>query len=143
MSKAAGAIVFAGIAGFVALVVIIANANRPGRDDEVEAAKRDDTTRPAGYFERSPVERSVRARLKDPDSASFSEVIDRHPSRSFCGFVNARNSFGGYAGPVRFYVGPTGDVYFDTRSFDDPDREGFASRLCREASTPPRAVTSR
>ena len=47
----------------------------------------------------------VKSRLKDPDSAKFSnEEVYQWQSGSYamCGYVNAKNSFGGYAGNVRF-----------------------------------------
>lgn len=53
---------------------------------------------------------SVKAMLKDPDSAKFSEV-DFYPeldhksqlSGYVCGEVNAKNSFGAYSGKQLFY----------------------------------------
>ena len=41
----------------------------------------------------------VTANLKDPDSAKFRN------QKGVCGEVNAKNSFGGYAGFVRFIAG--------------------------------------
>ncbi|MDF2621428.1 MAG: hypothetical protein K0S00_4087 [Xanthobacteraceae bacterium] len=53
------------------------------------------------------VESGVREDLKDPDSAKFSGfVATKEPSSGMvtvCGYVNARNSFGGYAGKKLFY----------------------------------------
>lgn len=43
-------------------------------------------------------EEIVRGQLKDPSSAEFKDV------KGNCGFVNAKNSFGGYTGFKRFYV---------------------------------------
>ena len=45
---------------------------------------------------------SVKAKLKDPDSAQFSMI--RSGSGITCGYVNARNSYGGYSGDERFVV---------------------------------------
>jgi len=46
----------------------------------------------------------VRARLKDPYSAVFSDVrvVGRAPLQRVCGQVNAKNSFGAYEGEERF-----------------------------------------
>lgn len=46
------------------------------------------------------VESAVRARLIDPQSALFSEV-ETH-GETTCGFVNSKNSLGGYVGPQAF-----------------------------------------
>lgn len=52
----------------------------------------------------------VKRKLRDPDSAQFSGafVSRRSGSPVVCGFVNARNAFGGYAGHQRFVsAGPS------------------------------------
>lgn len=58
-------------------------------------------------------EKWVRATLKDPDSAKFSGLyVVRVPGKDkiggqtlyTCGWVNARNGFGGYTGDSRFVV---------------------------------------
>ena len=54
---------------------------------------------------------AVRARLKDPDSARFDLV--RVHADGVCGTVNARNAFGGYAGPQRFVVTSAGRVFLE------------------------------
>ncbi len=56
--------------------------------------------------QRDSVRRGVRARLKDPQSAQFggmSAVVDARRTVHVCGFVNARNSYGGYNGDELFY----------------------------------------
>ena len=45
---------------------------------------------------------AVKAKLKDPDSAKFKDVKATGPD-SYCGWVNAKNSFGGYTGFQLFY----------------------------------------
>ncbi len=50
---------------------------------------------------------SIKEQLRDPDSAKFSGVFLPKGDKgnvSVCGNVNAKNSFGGYAGTVRFLV---------------------------------------
>lgn len=59
-------------------------------------------------------EMQVKLYLRDPDSAKFSDVhgadLPTVPGTEIkgwsviCGMVNARNGFGGYAGPERFVV---------------------------------------
>ena len=49
-------------------------------------------------------ERLVRAQLKDPESAKFSGVIMRPNGLVICGYVNAKNSFGGYTGNKEFFT---------------------------------------
>lgn len=48
----------------------------------------------------------VRARLKDPESAEFSNVtVAQHGDTvATCGYVNAKNSFGGFTGKKSFLV---------------------------------------
>jgi hypothetical protein len=43
-------------------------------------------------------ERWVKMRLNDPESAQFSHVETNKDTKTVCGFVNARNAFGGYTG---------------------------------------------
>jgi len=57
------------------------------------------------------VHQGVQRALKDPGSAQFGEasaVIDDKGLITVCGYVNARNSFGGYTGQKR-YIGMLAD----------------------------------
>lgn len=49
-------------------------------------------------------EASVREKLKDPASAVFSQerIVGSGVDKRVCGFVNAKNSFGGYTGNQEF-----------------------------------------
>lgn len=50
--------------------------------------------------------------LKDPESATFKNFYVLKASngnRSICGYVNARNSYGGYAGFTLFHYTPSSD----------------------------------
>ena len=47
---------------------------------------------------------AVKDNLKDPDSARISGVKISADGKTVCGFVNAKNSFGGYSGNSAFYV---------------------------------------
>lgn len=50
--------------------------------------------------------------LKDPPSARFDGVVRK--AEAVCGFVNAKNSYGGYAGRTRFtYVIKSGDIFLE------------------------------
>jgi len=53
---------------------------------------------------------AIRAKLRDPESAEFSEVrfSEKGGTKVTCGFVNSRNGFGGMGGPQRFVA--AGDV---------------------------------
>jgi hypothetical protein len=53
------------------------------------------------------IERLVKTRLRDPDSATF-----RHMNGG-CGYVNARNGFGGMTGDKPFVVGANDKVVFE------------------------------
>ena len=74
------------------------------KNDSVKA-KSGDSEFDAEIFLRSNFESKVQSLLKDPDSAKFSEVrYVRNQSGVFvaCGYVNAKNGFGGYKGKERF-----------------------------------------
>lgn len=59
--------------------------------------------------EQATVIAAVKAKLKDPDSARFKGLrIDKDGTG--CGWVNAKNSYGGYSGFAVFYVGKGGKV---------------------------------
>jgi hypothetical protein len=51
----------------------------------------------------------VKAKLKDPDSAQF-KGIKRMDDGNYCGWVNAKNGFGGYTGFGVFFTGSKGAV---------------------------------
>lgn len=59
--------------------------------------------------------------LKDPDSAKFKEMFIGFPedsessARSLCGYVNAKNSMGGYTGFTRFIVSTEGLISLDPK----------------------------
>lgn len=67
----------------------------------------------ASDSEKAQARVAVIAELKDPDSASFGEIYALDGSngvRSICGYVNAKNSFGGYTGMIMFRVNSEGSV---------------------------------
>ena len=78
----------------VILFVIVVNVSAPSASDAT-----------------SFVEKGVRNMMKDPDSATFDNVVfypDSSPqgdeiSGAVCGYVNGKNSFDAYTGKVRFF----------------------------------------
>ncbi len=56
----------------------------------------------AEYELKGRAEQSVRAHLKDPESAQFTDMKYYRQASLVCGKVNARNGFGGYTGPKEF-----------------------------------------
>lgn len=73
----------------------------------------------------------VRNKLKDPDSAKFSNVrISRksgHPVA--CGSVNSRNGFGGMSGAQRFISGGSSATFLE-EEMADGDMEQVWARFC-------------
>jgi hypothetical protein len=67
----------------------------------------------AAYTALASAQTAVKARLKDPGSAEFSSmtVYGQEPSFTVCGLVNAKNGFGGMAGPTPVVVLSGGTVY--------------------------------
>lgn len=75
--------------------------------------------------------RAVKLRLKDPDSAEFkgSAVYRASGAPVVCGYVNAKNSFGGYTGWEEF-IGGNGIVIMEN---DMKNAQEFAkswNKLC-------------
>lgn len=66
--------------------------------------------------DRAVIEAGVRSRLKDPDSAKFRGLVaGMPPDKSgifVCGWVNAKNSFGGYTGDR-----PFGGVFLNPKTY--------------------------
>lgn len=65
--------------------------------------------RPMTLSEQKAVEAAVKAKLKDPASARFKHpkvnVPTGYAGIFYCGYVNSKNSYGGYAGDAEFAVG--------------------------------------
>jgi hypothetical protein len=78
------------------------------------------------------VEAAVRASLKDPASAEFGPLTPGVLPESYCGSVNARNSFGGMAGARGFGALLRDSVYIvwdGERAHPDSDA-GLVLRGC-------------
>lgn len=92
----------------------------------------------------------VVASLKDPDSANFRN-FQAGTSRSICGAVNARNSYGGYTGFSPFVYSPEGPVadrlYIYTGEGDWNEKgimaEIFAERGCTIGADQAKALNAR
>lgn len=94
-----------------------------------KANVRDDPARKAA------AEHAVKARLKDPGSASFSGMFVSWHSGSpvVCGRVNAKNSFGGFAGFTRF-VAAGNDTAFLESDMAAGEMEKAWGKLCGYAN---------
>lgn len=64
---------------------------------------------------------AVKQKLKDPDSAKFKNLRPMGEGGGYCGWVNARNSYGGYAGFAVFYVNSKGEVAILPPELSEPD----------------------
>ncbi|HEY8606315.1 MAG TPA: hypothetical protein VIM12_04275 [Noviherbaspirillum sp.] len=82
------------------------------RQVEIEQAKLEE--RKKASVEK--VRNLVRASLKDPGSAIFQDVVYNEETQAGCGFVNAKNSFGGYVGRKMFFVSRNGQVEFEQKT---------------------------
>lgn len=58
---------------------------------------------PLTALHKQQISAAVKAKLKDPDSAQFRWPAPKEWG-SYCGWVNAKNSYGGYTGFKPFYV---------------------------------------
>lgn len=75
------------------------------------------------------VMKAARSELKDPDSARITDLVvipSKDKGSAFCGFLNAKNSFGGYTGGQlfggRFLPAPSGKLLFAViLGMDDSD----------------------
>jgi len=97
-------------------------------DHALKAPPKTVATRPLTAGEIRIIEEAVRATLKDPDSARFNHPFaDRFSvgEHYYCGQVNARNSFGGYAGLQSFIT------------VTDEDENGIRAALALDVSRDP------
>jgi len=70
----------------------------------------------------------VRLMLKDPESARFSYVRYQEGSHYICGYVNAKNSYGGYVGDRTFVVGDGQAILGDGEGDAYPDE--YIAKAC-------------
>ncbi len=76
---------------------------------------------------------AVRARLKDPDSAEFSGTFVSRKAGPpvVCGYVNSKNSFGGFAGKQRFVSASAADTVVTEEDMADGEMDELWSKVCR------------
>lgn len=63
----------------------------------------------------------VKAELKDPDSAKFRDIKPMGEKGGVCGWVNAKNEYGGYTGFAVFFVNSEGKVAILTPELSEPN----------------------
>ncbi|WP_093080195.1 zinc ribbon domain-containing protein [Sphingobium sp. AP50] len=81
----------------ISLVIVVTQCD--------STAKKKDQAVDHAIEARVRIEAAVRSRLRDPDSARFKHL------RNGCGYVNARNGFGGMTGDVPFIATSKGVVF--------------------------------
>lgn len=81
--------------------------------------------------EKSVIAKEVGKRLKDPESARFKWPQVVGDGLTYCGFVNAKNSYGGYAGAVPFMavIGTPKKPFAAVTDLGDGDPESFETRF--------------
>lgn len=86
-----------------------------------EAERREKDERDKKYSALAAAKAAVLKKLTDPDSAKFGKIVYR-PSGVVCGFVNAKNVMGGYAGETAFISLGTADLTWmrgQSKDFDN------------------------
>ncbi|MFT3730368.1 MAG: hypothetical protein QM780_02935 [Hyphomicrobium sp.] len=71
------------------------------------------------------VKETAAGMLKNPESARFREVTIDRKTRAVCGYINGTNSYGGYAGEMKF-VGDKEMVYL-IKPNDPENQAGIAA----------------
>lgn len=77
-------------------------------------------------------EQQVKAKLRDPESAQFSDV-QISPSSNHtiaCGKVNSKNGFGGMSGPQRFVSNGSADATFVEGELESGTMDQIWAKLC-------------
>ena len=89
------------------------------------------------------IHEAVRERLKDPESARFGTLVGGHDQKgvfSACGWVNSKNSFGGYTGIMPFagiMIEVSNKRVFHVVSMGDGgDGSGAVLALCKTLGLP-------
>lgn len=109
VKKRSGCLKIAAFVFFVLILVGIANRGQgpekgPAATETV--ASEQPSRQSLDFMSVRAAERQVRSLLRDPDSARFSETVVRvrNGARVVCGYVNARNGFGGFTGDTMWIV---------------------------------------
>jgi hypothetical protein len=94
---------------------------------------------PAGQIWEISAQKAVRDALKDPDSARFTDLVLYKQGEVYgvCGYVNAKNSYGGYVGKKLFYVigakMQNEYLFFAPKiAGDDDEEEFFQEKFCHD-----------
>lgn len=81
---------------------------------------------------------AVAAKLKDPTSPLFTELkrakrpnVNGKPIDTICGLVNAKNSYGGFAGPARFVYFVDDDSVNIASGSSDPTDAMVVANFCK------------
>lgn len=75
----------------------------------------------------------IKASLRDPDSVRFTDIVVSRSSGApvVCGYVNAKNGFGGYVGKEPFISGDSADL--DIAKLSEPLLEKLWPKFCGSA----------
>jgi len=74
------------------------------RDQQIDVQAAIETDpRPLAADTQAAVKDLIKGKLRDPDSAQFRDIRRRGPL-DYCGWVNAKNGFGGYVGYSVFFA---------------------------------------
>lgn len=68
---------------------------------------------------------AVKGLLNDPDSAQFSGLVAGKEKGDVCGYVNAKNRMGGYAGNAPFFYEQITDTVAIVKAPEDSDFRGL------------------
>lgn len=74
--------------------------------------------------------KALQNRLKDTQSAQFKSLFRNYKTGVICGFVNAKNGFGGYTGYKRF-VGGNGVAFFQSDMKSRAEFVNVWNKLCK------------
>jgi hypothetical protein len=78
--------------------------NRLSRDQKIDlSVSASDSPHAITSDTKAAVIAAIKSKLKDPDSAEFRD-IKRRGALDYCGWVNAKNSLGGYVGYSVFFA---------------------------------------
>lgn len=91
--------------------------------------------------EQEAIKRSVLHALKDPESARFGDFIvgvEKDGTITVCGWVNAKNSYGGYTGMSPFYGLMTADplLFLPVGIGGDRNMTKAIRQMCTQGGAP-------
>ena len=98
----------------LAVSMVIGAGSVYGADRKQKAESKPVTPVVLSAAESTAVEAGVRNALKDPESSRFGEFAagkDDKQTTMVCGYVNAKNAFGGYVGASPFVGGIVNDKF--------------------------------